>query len=85
MPKKTTKPDEEISLGQLEASLESLEALVEQLESGELPLEQAVKEFERGIKLTRQCQTVLKDAGKKVEILLEQAAEAEPFEVARDS
>jgi len=80
MPKKPPKADDAISLGQLEETLESLEALVEKLESGELPLEEAVREFERGIRLTRQCQTVLKDAGQKVEILLEESAEPVPFE-----
>ena len=69
-----------ITLGQLEETLATLETLVEQLESGELPLDQAVKEFERGIELTRQCQAVLKDAERKVEILLERSTEPEPFE-----
>ena len=38
-------------LGGLEKSLEELEALVTRMESGDLPLEQALKEFERGVKL----------------------------------
>jgi len=70
----------------LEKSLEELESLVERLESGELPLEQALKEFERGIKLTRQCQAALKDAQQRVEILLKKSVEAapEPFEPERE-
>lgn len=73
-------------LAQLEKSLEELEALVRNLESGELSLEQALKEFERGVKLTRQCQTTLREAEQKVEILLKSGAEAEPepFETAGD-
>jgi exodeoxyribonuclease VII small subunit len=70
----------ELGLGKLEATLEELEKLVEKLEQGELPLDQALKEFERGIKLTRQCQTVLKDAEQKIEILLANAEEPVPFE-----
>ena len=67
----TTKDDKkDKNLGQLEKSLEELEALVERLESGELSLQQSLKEFERGIKLTRMCQTALKEAEQKVEILL---------------
>ena len=54
----------------LEKSLADLEALVEELESGDLPLDQAMKKFEEGIKLTRGCQTALKEAEQKVEILL---------------
>jgi len=49
-------------LSGLEKSLEELEALVVRLESGDLPLEQALKEFERGVKLTRQCQAALQEA-----------------------
>jgi exodeoxyribonuclease VII small subunit len=66
------------SLGGLEKSLEELEALVARLEGGELPLEQALKEFERGVKLTRQCQTALQEAEQKVEILLRKTEQAEP-------
>ena len=65
-------------LSGLEKSLEELEALVVRLESGDLPLEQALKEFERGVKLTRQCQAALTEAEQKVEILLKKTASAEP-------
>jgi len=69
-------------LGGLEKSLEELEALVARLEGGDLPLEQALKEFERGVKLTRQCQAALQEAEQKVEILLKRTEQAEsvPFE-----
>ena len=67
----------------LEKSLADLEDLVEELESGDLPLEKAMKKFEEGIKLTRGCQTALKEAEQKVEILLKSAGggELEDFEV----
>lgn len=57
----------------LEKSLAELETLVKELESGDLPLDKAMKKFEQGIKLTRNCQTALKDAEQKVEILLKSA------------
>jgi exodeoxyribonuclease VII small subunit len=66
------------SPNRLEQSLEELEALVERLEGGDLPLEQALKEFERGVKLTRQCQTALKDAQQRVDILLKKTEDAVP-------
>ena len=69
---------EKPSIGGLEQSLEELEALVTRLESGDLPLEQALKEFERGVKLTRQCQSALQQAEQKVEILLRKTEQAEP-------
>ncbi len=68
----------------LEKSIGDLETLVDELESGDLPLEKAMKKFEEGIKLTRQCQAALKEAEQKVEILVQSAGgeEAlEPFEL----
>ena len=67
----------------LEKSLANLEELVEELESGDLPLETAMKKFEEGIKLTRSCQTALKEAEQKVQILLKSAGgeDLEDFEV----
>jgi exodeoxyribonuclease VII small subunit len=75
------------SLVGLEKSLEELEALVTRLEGGDLPLEQALKEFERGVRLTRQCQTALREAEQKVEILLKRTETAEPvpFDSAADA
>jgi exodeoxyribonuclease VII small subunit len=64
----------------LEKSLADLEALVEELESGDLPLDQAMKKFEEGIKLTRGCQAALKEAEQKVEILLKSAGGEETLE-----
>jgi len=74
-------------LGGLERSLGELEQVVERLETGDLPLEQAVKEFERGVKLTRECQTALREVEQKVEILLRKTPEGEPesFEPEADS
>jgi exodeoxyribonuclease VII small subunit len=70
----------------LEKALTDLEDLVEELESGDLPLDKAMKKFEEGIKLTRNCQAALKEAEQKVEILLKSAGgEAlEDFEVGED-
>ena len=53
-----------------EAALAELETLVERLERGDLPLDEALKTFERGVELTRHCQSSLKAAQQKVEILL---------------
>jgi exodeoxyribonuclease VII small subunit len=65
-----------------EAALDELEKLVARMEEGELPLEETLKQFERGIELTRQCQQALADAEQKVEILVEKSGQAavEPFE-----
>jgi exodeoxyribonuclease VII small subunit len=69
--KKAKTPDFEQALGELEA-------VVERLEHGELPLEESLKQFERGIELARSCQASLKVAEQKVEILLRKTPDAEP-------
>ena len=61
-----------------EQALSELEAVVDRLEHGELPLEEALKQFERGIELARSCQVSLKQAEQKVEILLQKSPDAEP-------
>lgn len=58
-----------------EKALEELEQLVTRLEEGDLSLEESLKEFERGVKLTRDCQVELKEAEQKVRILTEQGEE----------
>jgi exodeoxyribonuclease VII small subunit len=54
-----------------EDSLAELEQLVNRLEQGDISLEESLKSFERGVQLTRTCQTALQDAEQKVQILLE--------------
>ena len=55
-----------------EKALSTLEALVEDLEQGELPLELALKNYEQGIKLARECQLALKQAEQRVKVLMEE-------------
>jgi len=66
----------------LESALEKLELLVESLEQGDLSLEESLKAFEAGIKLTRQCQETLAAAEQKVQLLIEQngVLKSEPFD-----
>lgn len=61
-----------------EKDLQNLEKLVEKLEQGEMPLEDALEQFERGIALTRRCQQALQAAEQKVQILLKKNAAAAP-------
>jgi exodeoxyribonuclease VII small subunit len=65
-----SKPAKTDPLPDFERSLSELEALVTKLEQGDVPLEDALKTFERGVALTRQCQTALRTAQQKVEVLL---------------
>jgi exodeoxyribonuclease VII small subunit len=54
-----------------EATLTQLEALVGRMESGELPLDEALRTFEQGVRLTRECQAALNSAQQKVQQLLQ--------------
>lgn len=57
-----------------EASLQQLESIVGTLEEGNLGLEESLKSFEKGIKLTRECQQALKKAEHRVRILTSDAS-----------
>lgn len=72
--KETTKPD-------FEQSLQELEALVLKMENGDLSLEDSLKEFERGVQLTRQCQEALTAAEQRVKLI---AADGSPVDFKED-
>ncbi|HKS94155.1 MAG TPA: exodeoxyribonuclease VII small subunit [Gammaproteobacteria bacterium] len=67
---------------EFETALKELEKIVAALEKGNLSLDAALKHFERGIVLTRLCQTALKKAELKVEMLVQNADQQKlaPFE-----
>jgi exodeoxyribonuclease VII small subunit len=56
---------------ELEKAMSELEEVVEQLENGELTLDKSLKQFEKGVKLSRECQQALTAAEQKVQILLD--------------
>ena len=78
-PKKADKPEKP----DFEHSLARLEEIVRKLESANLPLDEAMKLFEEGMELSRDCQQQLEQAEGRVEILLKKAGgelAAQPFE-----
>lgn len=56
-----------------ESSLGELEKIVRKLEDGELSLEESLKLFEDGVKLSRECQERLNQAERRIEVLLKDA------------
>ena len=64
-----------------EEALEELERLVSSMEEEEISLEDSMKAFEKGIKLTRECQTALQKAEQRVQILLNEGGETQAFDV----
>jgi exodeoxyribonuclease VII small subunit len=70
--------------GDFERSLGRLEEVVKRLESADLSLDEAMKLFEEGVTLSRECQKQLEEAEGRIEILLKKAGgkiEAQPFDV----
>jgi exodeoxyribonuclease VII small subunit len=69
-------------LPKFEECLQRLEKIVDELEKGNVPLEQAIKLFEEGVRLSNSCRQELEAAEGKVEILLKENGklQPEPFE-----
>lgn len=71
-----------------EKNLESLDRIVAQLEDAELPLEQALELYEKGMRLTSVCQQQLESAEARVEVLRKRAGGklvAERFEAEEEN
>jgi len=69
-------------LGTFEESLKKLEGIVAQLERGDLPLEDSIRIFEEGVRLSADCKKQLEEAEGKVEILVKKrdgSMSKEPF------
>lgn len=63
-----------------EESISALEDLVSAMEDGELSLEESLQAFEKGIKLTRECQGALQKAEQKVQILIAENGDPETID-----
>jgi len=61
-----------------EANLSQLEAIVAVLEEGKLSLDEALDRFEQGVRITRQCQQVLREAEQRVLLLTQGDAGESP-------
>lgn len=56
-----------------EGALAELESIVQRLEQGEVPLEESLRQFERGVQLARSCQKALRQAEQKIRVLAKDA------------
>lgn len=68
---------EETPLDDFEIAISELETLVESLESGDVNLKDALAHFERGVNLSRHCQTMLRSAELRIEQLTDQTDDEE--------
>lgn len=71
---------QDASVARFESALEELESIVARMDQGEQTLEASLKDFERGVRLARECQTALRRAEHKVETLLGEQDAEEPRE-----
>lgn len=60
-----------------EESMKILENIVTELEKGDLNLDESVKKFEEGMKISQECNKILQNAEKRISILLEKDGEIE--------
>jgi exodeoxyribonuclease VII small subunit len=67
--KAAAKESEQVETQPFEESLDELQQIVNQLEDGSLPLDDSMKQFERGIALLKDCYRVLGEAEQQIEIL----------------
>ena len=68
-----------------EETLKQLETIVSQLENGDLPLDEALNEFENGVKLAKSGQKQLQQAEQRIQILLSENSDAELSEFLTDN
>ena len=62
-------PKSAISPKSFEAAVSELEAIVQEMESGNLPLEEALTRYQRGVGLLRYCQGTLANAEQRIRVL----------------
>ena len=60
-----------------ETKMQELEKVVNSLEKGDMNLDESLVQFEKGMKLSKECNKMLEDAEKKITILLEKGGEIE--------
>lgn len=77
-------PSKKTNAFDFESAIENLESIVDDMEAGDLSLEEAMAQFEQGVKLTRDCHKALQQAEQKVKILLEKQGELELVDFAND-
>ena len=75
--KKSKTPD-------FEKSLEALEKILAEMESGKLSLDESLKAFERGVKLSAECRQALEEAEQRISLISENGKEAEFIDTSTD-
>jgi exodeoxyribonuclease VII small subunit len=61
----------DVNIKDFEAAIAELDTIVKKLEEGDLPLEQSLELYERGVRLSRYCHARLEEAERRIEVLAE--------------
>ncbi|MCD7033210.1 exodeoxyribonuclease VII small subunit [Metabacillus sp. GX 13764] len=64
-----------------EDAIQKLEGIVDKLEEGDVPLEQAIEYFQKGMQLSKLCHEKLQKVEKQMDYILREGGELEPFEI----
>lgn len=79
--KHVSKENEAVSF---EAALEELDSIVKQLEQDDVPLEEAMKFYEKGMKLSKLCNDMLVNAEEKMTLILQENETTKAFDALED-
>jgi exodeoxyribonuclease VII small subunit len=69
----SAEPEEKRGQETFEGALERLESIVQKLEKGELTLEESLRLYEEGVRLSRLCHEKLEEAEGRIEVLVKNA------------
>ncbi|WP_067836795.1 exodeoxyribonuclease VII small subunit [Amphibacillus sediminis] len=67
-----------------EQAITELESIVEKLEAADVPLDQAIAYYQKGMELSKWCSDKLTDVEKQVANIVDKNGSVEPFEVEED-
>lgn len=70
--------EQQESAPKFEASLQELERIVKELEKGDIPLEESLALFEKGVALSAACRQQLEEAERRVEMLIKRGSQVVP-------
>jgi exodeoxyribonuclease VII small subunit len=79
---KTNKQDTEKLT--FEQSITELKAIVEKIEAGQIPLQDSIQQYEKGMALIKHCRTILQQAEKRIEKISLDAEQADSVEADKD-
>ena len=66
---KNNTPAKDVKKLNFEQAITELTEIVEKIEKGEVPLQESLDQYEKGMTLIKHCRTLLQDAEKRIEVI----------------